>query len=133
MRVAVAVALIGATTAALAADTATSDGWTAARQALSSFTRSDTCGILDDSRSRTRVPPPLEPWPRSTTTRADATSDCVNERVALVSRSARERRRLHQRRLGPPATLVSWGRSDGNRVHDVTSGSADLTARRSGQ
>ena len=70
--VAVAAALIGATTAALAANAASSDGWTAARQVGLSVTGRETCGIADDvqipdSRSVER----LDPWPREVRVRAD--------------------------------------------------------------
>ena len=125
--IAVAVALIGATTAALATDTATSDGWTAARQVMSSLTGRDTCGLMDefeiaDAPSLRQ----LEPWPGQAaagasqrtiaSTRRDRWYRAGREKVGVYIRGNWKNQRL----------IVSWGRSDGNRVHAVVSGAAVL-------
>ena len=131
--VAVAVALIGATTAALAADAASSDGWTAARQVALSVTGRDTCGIADDvqipdARSVER----LEPWPRPVTVRADQRTiasttgsrwyQVPDERVGTFIRGDWNNQRL----------VVSWGRRDGERVRVIVSRAADLRHTQTG-
>ena len=131
--VAVAAALIGATTAALAANAASSDGWTAARQVALSVTGRDTCGIADDvqipdSRSVER----LEPWPRPMTVRADQRTiasttgsrwyQVPDERVGTFIRGDWNNQRL----------VVSWGRRDGERVRVIVSRAADLRHTQTG-
>ena len=126
--VAVAVALIGATTAALAAAAASSDEWTAARQVALSVTGRDTCGIADD----VQIPAApsleqLEPWARPTTANADQRAIAStrgsrwyrvpDERVGIFIKGDWDHRRL----------VVSWGNSDGGRVRMITSGAADLS------
>jgi hypothetical protein len=127
--IAVAVALIGATSAALTADAAMSDGWTAARQVLSSVTGEDTCGVMDDMQ----IPDAhslnlLDPWSgRRTTVQSD-------ERTIASTSGSRWYRVPHEHvgifirgNWNHQQLLVSWGRVEGDRVHIVSSGVADLS------
>ena len=108
--VAVAVALIGATTVALAVAATSSDEWTAARQVALSLTGRETCGIADgvripDASSLER----LEPWAGPSTAgaaqRAIASTGesrwyrVEDERVGVFVRGE----------LGPPATRRQLG------------------------
>ena len=123
---AVAVALIGATTTALAA-AAFSDGWTAARQVALSVSGGKTCGITDgvqlpDAHSLER----LEPWPGQATVKAD--------RRAIASTRGSRWYRLPAEDVGVfikgdwehQQLVVSWGQTDEGRIRAVGSGDADL-------
>jgi hypothetical protein len=131
--IAVAVALIVVTTAALAADTAASDGWTAGRQVLSSVTGGDTCGIMDDvevpdAESLER----LEPWRGHTTSGA--------EQRAIASTTRSRWFRVPAQGVGvfirgdwaDQRLVVSWGQSNSDRVRVIASGAADLTRAQAG-
>jgi hypothetical protein len=126
--VSVAVALIGATTAALAAAAVSSDEWTATRQTGLSMTGRDTCGIADD----VQIPAAsslerLEPWAQPATVRADqraiaSTSESLwyrlpDQRVGVFVRGDWDDQRL----------VVSWGKTEGTHVRVIASGPADLS------
>ena len=111
--VAVAAALIGATTAALAANAASSDGWTAARQVGLSVTGRDTCGIADDvqipdsrfGRTARALAAADDRQSRSTDDRIHhricGGTRCLTNVLAPSSEATRNNQRL----------VVSWGRT----------------------
>jgi hypothetical protein len=129
-----AAALLIATTAALAADTATARGWTTARQALGSIAGDASCGFADDLR----IPVP------SSLARLPAWSPTAG--VRSLDRSPEGRRkgtagerngwyRLPTGRVGVfvrgdwrrgERLRVRWGKADGRHVRFLGSGLVDL-------